>query len=496
MNDSAEYFDSLKLHPGDSEQPESSDANEQRDDFLTVPRPEAENHQLASGLEAMLHGESLEHVVAEVGTACVTRSDVATAVHTAVNDAVQAAVNGVVAVAVAAAIKANSSMNTEEVETRFRQKFLGVGLPDVPGVDAPFLKAPRLQVEDDGSVALSPDALVDVVELADNDPTLFEKQIDLQAGDVDLFAALEFSEIDEISEVVENSAIEVISEIKEVLEAADSSEVADVTLQAIEQDQQAEKTVVFETKTALEPEHEAELEAAPEAPVETTAPVAVVPVVEPKPVAVPAPVVEPEPVAVPELAVEIPPVAEIVESELAAVPVLRPSMPNLAKEPESVERTLRHEKSIQFVGFQVGTQMYAVPSILIREVIRRQPLSRLPVQTRYAPGVINLRGQVIPVVSLRELLQADMPPEGSRNQFSIITGSENLRIALEVDKIRSMYVVKQADIVWNVSSVLGLDDETIIGLFELEERLVPILSVERVAAILLEEGLDLEVLSA
>jgi purine-binding chemotaxis protein CheW len=55
----------------------------------------------------------------------------------------------------------------------------------------------------------------------------------------------------------------------------------------------------------------------------------------------------------------------------------------------------------QFVGFRLDGTDYAISILRIREIILMRPITRLPQVPAYVEGLINLRGTVIPIVSLR-----------------------------------------------------------------------------------------------
>lgn len=58
--------------------------------------------------------------------------------------------------------------------------------------------------------------------------------------------------------------------------------------------------------------------------------------------------------------------------------------------------------SQQFVGFKLDGTDYAISIMRIREIILMRPITRLPQVPSYIEGVVNLRGTVIPIVSLRK----------------------------------------------------------------------------------------------
>ena len=58
--------------------------------------------------------------------------------------------------------------------------------------------------------------------------------------------------------------------------------------------------------------------------------------------------------------------------------------------------------SNQFVLFKIGPETYAVEIGETQEVLRYREPKRVPHAPRHVLGVINLRGQIIPIVGLRE----------------------------------------------------------------------------------------------
>jgi purine-binding chemotaxis protein CheW len=57
---------------------------------------------------------------------------------------------------------------------------------------------------------------------------------------------------------------------------------------------------------------------------------------------------------------------------------------------------------LQIVTFQVDSEVFALDILKVHEIIRFQPLTRVPNLPSYVEGVLNLRGKVIPVVGLRQ----------------------------------------------------------------------------------------------
>jgi purine-binding chemotaxis protein CheW len=56
----------------------------------------------------------------------------------------------------------------------------------------------------------------------------------------------------------------------------------------------------------------------------------------------------------------------------------------------------------QLISFTVGTEEYGLELLQVKEVIRMRQITWLPKAPSCVKGIINLRGDVIPIVDLRE----------------------------------------------------------------------------------------------
>ena len=72
----------------------------------------------------------------------------------------------------------------------------------------------------------------------------------------------------------------------------------------------------------------------------------------------------------------------------------------------------------RFLVFQLAGRVYALPAETVAEVIRVPATARVPQAPRALIGVANLRGAVLPVVSLRALLDLEGEPAPPRVRSS------------------------------------------------------------------------------
>jgi len=68
---------------------------------------------------------------------------------------------------------------------------------------------------------------------------------------------------------------------------------------------------------------------------------------------------------------------------------------------QKVQPLKKDEDTLQVVGFNVGDEEFAVSILNIQEIIKPIDYTRVPGTPEYVLGVFNLRGNVLPLISLR-----------------------------------------------------------------------------------------------
>lgn len=147
------------------------------------------------------------------------------------------------------------------------------------------------------------------------------------------------------------------------------------------------------------------------------------------------------------------------------------------------EKALREQTILQLIGFRIADQEYSLPIDVIQEVIRAVEPTRLPSAPTFLSGVINLRGKVTPLVSLRTLLR--LPPD--EDKFVVVCRHSGLQLGLQIQAVSTMHRVRQDRIEWGIDSLLGVQNDFISGLIRTEDRrLIGILSLDHLVQTLLK----------
>lgn len=149
----------------------------------------------------------------------------------------------------------------------------------------------------------------------------------------------------------------------------------------------------------------------------------------------------------------------------------------------------RHDPSKNLVGFTVGAVSYAVRIEVVREIVNPLAVVELPRSPRAVLGVADYRGEVVPVVELRE--RFGLPPSGpSRRQKWIVVDVTPSGVprgrrfaALVVDLVTDVFGTGGAEI--RPAPPLGAGDDVrgIDGVVTVGDRMVFVLDVRAFGAI-------------
>jgi len=102
-------------------------------------------------------------------------------------------------------------------------------------------------------------------------------------------------------------------------------------------------------------------------------------------------------------------------------------------------------QEVQLACFRVGSELYALDIMRIKEIIRPQKLTPVPKAPSFIEGVINLRGSVIPVADMRK--RFDLPiDEDTRKNRIVICSLAKRNIGLLVDEVKEVKRFTRKDI--------------------------------------------------
>ncbi len=127
----------------------------------------------------------------------------------------------------------------------------------------------------------------------------------------------------------------------------------------------------------------------------------------------------------------------------------------------------------RFVLFNLDQMTFAIPVNNIQEVVDDMPSTKVPYVEDYIEGVINLRGYIVPIISLRKRLNFVGGMDNGGQIMIVLKGHD--RIGLKLDEVHSVETLDKAKIHVSEEALLGLDHTFIEGVTKKDDRLVLIL---------------------
>lgn len=134
---------------------------------------------------------------------------------------------------------------------------------------------------------------------------------------------------------------------------------------------------------------------------------------------------------------------------------------------------------LQVVAFKLAQEEYAVEILNVQEIIRILDITRVPRAPFFIEGVINLRGNVIPVIDLRKRLGLSNRTN-SENTRIIITKLEEVTVGMVVDSVSEVLRIPTTGIEPPPSIISNVDIEFIDGVGKIDERLIILLNLPKV----------------
>ncbi|MBQ3583981.1 MAG: chemotaxis protein CheW [Lachnospiraceae bacterium] len=100
----------------------------------------------------------------------------------------------------------------------------------------------------------------------------------------------------------------------------------------------------------------------------------------------------------------------------------------------------------QYIVVTVGVEQYGIDISYVDNIVRMQKITRVPKSLPYFDGVINLRGEIIPIMSLRKRFNLEKDNFTDKTRIIILKPDQQEAIGIIVDLVKEVINLSEDDI--------------------------------------------------
>jgi purine-binding chemotaxis protein CheW len=132
----------------------------------------------------------------------------------------------------------------------------------------------------------------------------------------------------------------------------------------------------------------------------------------------------------------------------------------------------------QLVVFELSGESYGVDIGAVNTIIRMQPITHVPRAPEFVEGVINLRGNIIPVIDLRKRFGLNSQEETKASRIVVVETCIGL-MGIVVDAVTETLSIPSESIAPPSSLVTTAESHYLRGVAKLAERLIILLEIDK-----------------
>jgi purine-binding chemotaxis protein CheW len=150
--------------------------------------------------------------------------------------------------------------------------------------------------------------------------------------------------------------------------------------------------------------------------------------------------------------------------------------------------TTEHE-ILQLVTFRIKNEEFGFNIFKVKEINKMLEITQIPNSESSIKGIVNLRGSVIPIVSLRDKLNIPEEEHTSHTRI-IVVEYKSKSLGFIVDEVNEVLRIESSIIEQAPEMTTNIETAFISGVAKLENRLLILLDLDK---ILIHENMELEI---
>ncbi|MGN0350445.1 MAG: chemotaxis protein CheW, partial [Roseburia sp.] len=134
----------------------------------------------------------------------------------------------------------------------------------------------------------------------------------------------------------------------------------------------------------------------------------------------------------------------------------------------------------QYIVVKIGSEQYGIDISYIENIVRMQKITRVPTAQAHFKGIINLRGEIVAVMSIRKKMGLEDDVFTNASRIIILKLEEKGTFGIIVDEVREVMTLSEDEIDKAVSSPKDGKGNFINGIGKNGEDLVSLLEINSI----------------
>lgn len=134
---------------------------------------------------------------------------------------------------------------------------------------------------------------------------------------------------------------------------------------------------------------------------------------------------------------------------------------------------------IQIVSFRLNESLFSVDIMKVREIMKLVPITKLPASAPFLSGVINVRGDVVPVIDTRIKLGIECQEVSDESRL-LLVDKDGRVIGLLVDEVLEVLTIPQDSIepFSELESDFGYSS-IVTGIVKMDDQLLTLIDTDK-----------------
>lgn len=129
----------------------------------------------------------------------------------------------------------------------------------------------------------------------------------------------------------------------------------------------------------------------------------------------------------------------------------------------------------QYIVVKLDNEQYGIDISFVDNIVRMQQITRVPKAQSYFAGVINLRGEIIPVMNLRLKFGLEARESTNATRIIIVKPENNAKVGILVDEVREVVTLGGEDVEKAVYDEQGIN---LLGVGKYKDTLISLMNIQ------------------